>query len=168
MIYAEIKDSNVTNIFYIEDISILSLFDETLIYDDVTNIRPSPGIGWSYISAGVYTSPIILASVAIQKNISQFQTALQAFISAHYTTDTRLNFIGLYENAILNGLIARQAYIAQIFVWQNSIIAYAATYIAAIKAMTDSSLIASTVWDFTALAASDPLLSPMAAIQINS
>lgn len=168
MIYAEVKDNKVTNIFYIEDISVLNSFDNSFIYDDVTSVTPSPGIGWGYVSTSVYTAPVVLAATAIQKNISQFQTSLQNFISSHYTTDTRLNFIGIYENAILNGLISRQAYIAQLFVWQNAVIAYAASYIGAIKAMTDANLIASTVWDFTALAASDPMLSPMAAILINS
>lgn len=168
MIYAQIKENTIINTFYITDISNLSLFDQSFLYDEITNLSPMPAINWVYISPGIYIAPVILASVAIQKNLSQFQTALQTFISSHYSTDVRINFIGLYENAILNGLTDRKAYVAQLFIWQNLIIAYAATYIAAIKAMTDSSIIAATTWDFSSLAAADPILSPMTAILINS
>ena len=168
MIYAQIKENIVTNILYVTDSSVLNSFDSDFSYDDITNVSPVPGVGWTYVSSGVYTAPTISVSVAIQKNLSQFQLALQAFISSRYVTDVRLNFIGMYENAILNNLTNRQAYIAQLFVWQNLIIEYAATYIATVKAMTDSNAILATTWDFSSLAAADPLLSPMAAIQINN
>jgi hypothetical protein len=114
------------------------------------------------------TPPLPTLPVAIAENIAAFQTSLQAFVDSSYGVDTRMNFIGLYINAQINGLTNRMAYIAPLLAWQNAVIEYAATYVATVSAMTSVSTVMATAPDFSSLQASNPNLTPIAAIQITS
>lgn len=145
------------------------VFDPAFLWDDISGVVPKPQIDWTYVLPGIYTAPaapVVSIPDAIQINLAKFQLAMQEFIESRYSTIVRMNFIGIYLNAVINNLSNRQAYIGPLFVWQNSIIEYASTYMATVRALTDSATIASTVWDFSALASSDPGLSPLTAIQI--
>lgn len=107
-------------------------------------------------------------SMAIQQNLAQFQIEMATFVTSRYSLDTRFNFIALYTNAQANALTNRLAYISQIFTWSNSIITYASTYVASVKALTNPATVATTKWDFSAFIASDPLINPLSAIQISN
>lgn len=111
-------------------------------------------------------NPILTA--AITQNINNFQTALNTFVTSRYTSDQRMNFIGIYINAQQNNLSNRMTYVGQLFPWQNSIITYSASYIAGIQAMTNPSQVAQSTWNFASLASSDPCITPIAALQIGN
>lgn len=113
------------------------------------------------------TVPPVLA-VAIAQNISNFENQMQIFLDSRYSTDTRMNFIGIYINAQINGLTNRQAYVAQLLTWQNAIIVAAATYVDMVSAMTNVATVQATTFNFSALTAEDPCLTPIAALQISN
>lgn len=107
-------------------------------------------------------------SMAKQTQISRAQAALQIFILDRYPLETRWSFLALLNDAIANSLINRQAYVQQIFTWTRTVITYAATFMGTINAQTDPVTIAALRWDFTALAAADPAITPIAAVQIGN
>lgn len=108
-------------------------------------------------------------SMAKQTQIARAQLALQAFILDRYPLETRWSLLALLNDAnsaanIL--LVNRRAYIQQIFTWTKTVISYAATFMATVNAQTDPAAIAALKWDFTALAAADPAITPIAAVAI--
>lgn len=108
-------------------------------------------------------------SMAKQTQLSRFQAAMQAFVLDRYPLETRWGFIALLNDANQNILlINRRAYIQQIFTWTKAIITYSATYAASINAMSDPATIAGTSWDLSTLAASDPMITLIAAVQIGN
>lgn len=110
-------------------------------------------------------------SMAKQTQIARAQLALQTFILDRYPLETRWSLLALLNDAnsaanIL--LVNRRAYIQQIFTWTRTVITYAAAYMASINAMSDPATIRDTRWDFSALAASDPAITPLAAVAIGN
>jgi hypothetical protein len=108
-----------------------------------------------------------LLALSIQENIAQAQVAVQAFIDSRYSIDTRWNLNALYILAQQNNLTNRAAYITQLFTWAQSVVTAAAVYIATVEAMTNAATVAETTPNFAPLIASDPLITPIAAIAIN-
>lgn len=123
-----------------------------------------------YASLNSLAPPVNQQSLVVATGtaIAAFTNALNQFIAIHYTTDTRLNLLGIYNNAVVNSLTNRQAYIGQLLTWQNSVLAFAATYIATVQAQTTPSAVAALTWNFSTLASTDPLVTAVAALQINS
>lgn len=119
------------------------------------------------VAAGSLDASVLLAS-AIQCNLARFSDALNEFIKATYPTDMRLNLIGLFLNAQLNSLTNRQNYIKQIITWQNSVISYAASYIASVQVMVDPDVVFASDWNFATLVASDPKINVFAAVAISN
>lgn len=165
--YAMIKDGTVVNV-------VLANVDDPLDPDytwvDITSMTPQPSINYTY-DGTTFTPPApVLPSlpVAIATNIANFQDSMNVFIESSYSTNTRMNFIGMYINAQANNLTNRMAYIAQLFPWQNAVILYAANYVATVSAMTDAATVIAHTWNFTALTASNPKLTPIAALQIGN
>ena len=107
-------------------------------------------------------------SQTIACNVAAFQIALSEFVNSQYTSMDRLNLIGIYINAVTNNLTNRQAYLAPLLVWQNSVILYASSYITSVEAMTDPNMVLTTVWSFDSLAASNPNLKSAIALQISN
>jgi hypothetical protein len=166
--FAIVNSGTVTNLILATGTFIET---QTNMFDyAVAGFSGTVSIGYTYNSTtNTFSLPIPTIpslSIAIASNIASFQTALQSFLDSSYSVDTRMNFIGMYINAQLTGLTGRQAYIAQLFPWQNSVIAYAASYIAAVEALTDVSTVLAYTWDFSSLQTSNPNLTTIAAIQI--
>lgn len=136
---------------------------------DVTNLCCSDGTG---IEPGCiyngtnFSQPLVSLTEAIENNIAQFQIAAQQFVDSHYSLEDRFNFMALYTIAIQQGLTNRAAYITQLFIWAESIISYSTQYCAMIQAATSVAQINATYWDFTQII--DPLITPLAAIQISN
>ena len=117
------------------------------------------------VPTGTSSAPAYL-SLAIQANISKFTDLLNTFIDQHYDQRTIQRLQGVSWNAQRKNLTNRLAYLSPLFDWQDSVIAYAGTYIAGVKALTDPSVVATTTPDFSSLAASDPLISGVTALGI--
>ena len=111
---------------------------------------------------------IAYLKIAILENLSMFQSAIKEFTISHYDFETRFQFFSIYNNAKINNLTNRAAYIEQIFTWTNSCIGYAANYVATVKALTNPATVASKTWDFSSLASSDPLINLLVAIGITN
>ena len=107
-------------------------------------------------------------AISIAMNISNFETALNNFINSRYSMNIRLNLMGIFINAQINSLTNRQNYIAQLFPWQNSVIQYSSQYISSVSAATNITELSTINWDFTSLITSDPLITPIAALQISN
>lgn len=136
--------------------------------DGVTDTYRVAGLVFSY-AHGTNVNVVYLA-IAIANNVAIFQQAVSDFVASRYSLETRLNFMAMYFNAqpAIANLPTRAAYLAPLITWQNTVIQYVAAYVTAVRALTDSAVVASTKWDFTALIAADPLVTPMGAIAINS
>lgn len=137
----------------------------TMTSDGVTDLYMVGGALEFGFPAGTGQAAVYL-SIAKQTNLAKFSAALNDFASLHYTIDVRQNLIGLYINAQQTSKSNRQAYISQIFTWQNSVIGYAATYVATINSLSDPAVVATTTWNFLANVSADPMISPIAAVQI--
>jgi hypothetical protein len=162
--YAQISNSIVINIVIADD---SDYFNSAYMWINLAGLNPMPLIGWTYsgsFSPPVPTLPTL--AVAIATNIAGFQSSINEFVNQCYSIETRLNFMGLYINAQINGLTNRMAYIAPLLAWQNSVIQYAAGYVASISAETDVPTVLATVPNFSALTLSNPNLSPIAALRI--
>ena len=112
---------------------------------------------------------VVYLSIAQQFNLAQAQAAVQAFVNSRYSLETRFNLMAIWN--LCNGnilLLNRTAYVKQIFTWAQAVVTYAATYMATINAMTDPAVVAATTPNFSTLISSDPLVNPVAAIQINN
>lgn len=134
---------------------------------DLTINGGNPLIGYTYDpNTDTFSAPVPSLAVAKINKIAAFQTAMQTFVNSRYSSDVRMNFIGIYINAQRNLLLNRQAYVAQLFPWQNSVITFAATTIAAINALSTPQDVIAYTWDLSSLISSDPYLSPIAALQI--
>ncbi len=167
MIYAKI-DSGI-----VVDVQLLEAEDDkdpAFVWEDLTDIKPQPSVGWSFDGTNYAPPPIAVPvlSVAKAQNISSFRDAMQAFVDSRYPLDIRFNFIAIYINAQQNGLTNRMAYVSRIFPWMNATIAYAAQYVGSVQAGNDPATVVAKTWDFSTLIDSDPLITPIAAIQINS
>lgn len=127
---------------------------------------------YSLSSGNTYSFPhgtpqnSVYLAMAIKENISKSQYAIQAFVVSRYSLETRFSFNALYNISLAAGLTNRTAYIMRLFTWASTIIAYAATYVASVQAMTDIPTIVATTPDLGSFVSSDPLLTPVAAIQI--
>jgi hypothetical protein len=116
------------------------------------------------VSTGT-SQAVVYLSIAKALKLSDFQSAVQSFISSHYDDPTRLTFLALERNAQNLGLTNRLTYLAQIDTWAAAIIAYAATYAASVSAMSSAATVAASTWSFSGLIA-DPAITPMGAISI--
>lgn len=136
-------------------------FDTDGVYDYYT---PN---GYAAVRVPAGTSQAV-AYVGIAKsvNLAKFQEAIAAFVESRYSTFVRLNLIGIYNNAVARLLLNRKAYVGQLLTWQDDVISYASTYSTSIQALTNQNTIAATTWNFSTLQSGDPLISPLAAIQI--
>lgn len=132
--------------------------------DGVTDTYFVGGSSTYAFSAGTSQQYVYLY-IAIQWNLALSQSALQAYIEQRYSLPIRFNLMAIYTSAVTSGLTARAAYVSQLFTWATSITSYSSQYIASIKAMTDPSVVAATNPDFSS-AMADPLVSPIAAVQI--
>lgn len=119
-----------------------------------------------YIFATGTSQATAYLSMAKQFKLSVFQDAVKAFVTDHYALDTRFNFMALYLTAGLK--LNRQAYVAQLLTWATSVVGYAATFVATVNAMSDPAVVAAAQWNFAALDSSDPKVTPIAAVAINT
>lgn len=119
------------------------------------------------VAHGAPLSAVYL-QLAKQENMQMARVALQAFVDSRYSLDTRFNFMALYTLANLSGLSARATYVAQLFTWAQACVYSAVAYSATVSACTTPAQVVALAPSFTALVASDPLVNPMTAIQINS
>jgi hypothetical protein len=167
--YAKIQTGNdlVLNIVVA---SSTDYFDPEFTWDDVTSVVPQPSAGWTYTSPGVYTSPVSAPTLAqaIAANLASATATIEAFVEGRYSLGTQNAFRNIYALATNAGLTNRAAYCLQLMTWGQSVVDYAATYMAAVTAMTSVAIVQATIPDFTALIAADPLVTPVAAIQISN
>lgn len=134
---------------------------------DLTGRDPQPRLKWSYdVKSDTFSPPPVNLAVVQAQNIATAQTLIQQFVVARYSLETRFSFNALYNLALDAGLTNRLAYIKRLFTWAQAVIAYAATYAASVMAQTDPAVVQAMSPDFTALAAADPYVTPVAAIQI--
>jgi hypothetical protein len=105
-------------------------------------------------------------SLAIQGNIALLAEAGETFAESRYDDSTRMNLLGLAFNAYVLGLTNRLNYLMPLLTWQNSIIAYIGTYCVNVKAQTSATAVAALTPNFTQFISTDPLLTPIAAMQI--
>jgi hypothetical protein len=139
----------------------------TLSTDGVTDTYTVNKINVYTFPAGTSLSVVYL-TLAIKANILTSQAAVQSFVTSRYTLDTRFNLNALYILATQSGLTNRATYITQLFTWAQAVVAYAATYMNSVSAMTNVTTIVNTQPNFTTLTAADPCVTPVAAIQINN
>lgn len=138
----------------------------TMTTDGVTDTYHVDGVNYPF-SHGTLQAVAYLA-ITISVNLHRFQAALQSFVSARYSTDIRLNMHAIHTLAVNNSLTNRAAYIEQLFTWAQSIVTYATTYMGTVNALTNPTTVASTTWDFSSLASSDPLVTPQGALAISN
>ena len=122
---------------------------------------------WAAKLAVYAVAPPTLAEEKAIK-ISKAQEAIRAFVNESYSLEQRFNFNAMYLVAVQNGLTNRAAYIFQLFNWANSVVQYAAQFAAAVNALTTVEEVQSHYWDFSALALSDPKISPVVAVSITN
>lgn len=117
------------------------------------------------------SSPTYLVNLAqaIQLRLLAFQADTQTYAQSHYTTQTQVQFLDIYTAAMVAGnLPDRAAYCTQAFTWANSLFSYSATVVAAIQALTSISDALNYSWDFGANVSTDPMITVVAAILINT
>jgi hypothetical protein len=145
-----------------------NILDQSFGWCDITNYNPQPQIGWTTSDNinFVNPAPAITLPQAIQRNLQEFQAAVEDFVDNSYSLEIRFNFMALYVLATQAGLTNRAAYISQLFTWAQAVVSYSASYAGAINAMTDIAQVTTTKWDFTKISIPNPHVSPMVAIQI--
>lgn len=95
-------------------------------------------------------------------------TEILAFVNSRYDLEKRVNFLGIYNNAINKGLTNRAAYFQPLLDWQNSVYLYSAYVQQTIMSLTTIEDVNNFTWDFTALLNSDPLISYGGAFSISN
>jgi hypothetical protein len=117
--------------------------------------------------AGTPTDAAYLG-IAIGKNIEIFQAAVSDYALNAYSYADRFTLLALYHTAQAAGLTNRQAYIFQVMLWAEAVTAYALSYISAVKALTDPTIVVATAPDFSTITPQDPLITPLAAMAIST
>lgn len=116
-------------------------------------------------SNSAFSSPETLAAAKAAR-LLDLKTSVQSWIDGRYDMPTRMNFLVIYTLAKDDLLVNRAAYIKPLLTWANSIISFSGTHAAAISALESVAAVKAYQWDFSALEASDPKLTLLAAIQI--
>lgn len=119
---------------------------------------------YSTIEANAPMVPDIIN--AKSDKIVEFQIAVREYTSLYYDTQTRVSFLALFAMAKEQGLVNRAAYIAQLFTWMNSIIAYSIQFGSAVNALGDAQAVVDKQWDFSGITI--PTITLAAAIQIGN
>lgn len=142
-----------------------------------TVIMTTDGVNDTYEVGGAiqYSFPTgtseaaVYLSIAKQFNIAKATTTFQDFGLSRYSLITRFSLMAVYQLALLNILLVnRRAYLLQLFTWAQSLVTYSVTYMAAVNALSDPAAVAAMVPDFGPYIVSDPLVTPIAAVQINN
>lgn len=111
--------------------------------------------------------PPTLAQVKADK-LDRSITEILAFVNSRYDLEKRVNFLGIYNNAINKGLTNRAAYFQALLDWQNSVYLYSAYVQYTISSMTTVEDVNNFTWDFTTLLNTDPLISYGGAFSITN
>lgn len=106
---------------------------------------------------------------AIAENLMAFEAAIEAYTRAAFSTDTRISLMGLYLMATSQAtpMPDLAAYIAPLFPWIQSVLRYANTYAAAIRALTDIPTIYSTGWNIAGNTTAIPVITLAEAASIS-
>lgn len=142
-------------------------YSVTFSTDKITDIyKNALGIVVS-VPSGTSQKAVYL-SLAIQDNIYLLTPQAESFVQSRYSDSVRLNLIGLFLNAQLNNFTNRIAYLSPLLIWQNSIIAYIGQYCSNVKKQTTPEAVLTFIPNFNQFIITDPLLTPIVAIQIQN
>jgi hypothetical protein len=112
-------------------------------------------------------TPLTLQQVKTKK-LEQSVTEILAFVNSRYDLEKRVNYLGIYNNAINKGLTNRAAYFQPLLDWQNSVYMYSAYVQYTINNLTTIEDVNNFTWDFTTLLNTDPLITYGGAFSINN
>lgn len=169
MKYAQIKSNCVVNLVEILEGDNTDPFVNG--YDSIQNIAgvvPEPEIGWSYVD-GVFAAPVkVPPTLASAKKLKllEGQNVLNTYFNALYPLEERINLMGLYANAYIDGRVNRLAYTQQLVNYRNTILAAFAAQAVIVQGLATVSEVTEVLWDFSAFTASNPLITTLAAILI--
>lgn len=141
----------------------------TMTTDGVHDTYHVDGSETYVFAAGTAQADAYLA-IAKKENLGYATQSINDFVEGRYSLHTRFSFMAIYTLATTADvpLVNRAAYIKQLFTWAQSVVSYAAAYIATVNALTDAATVASTAPDFSSLVSSDPLVTPVGALAISS
>jgi hypothetical protein len=126
-----------------------------------------PGYPTLKVATGTAQATALLA-LAKSENLTNSTGAIEAWTESQFSLGTQNAFRNLYTLAVLNGRTNRAAYCLQLMTWGQAVIAYAATYIAAVQALTSAATVATTVPDFTQVSVPVPAITPVGAMAITT
>jgi len=133
------------------------------------------GVTDTYLVGGAFdfalpagtNSAVAYLAFAKQGKLLQFKSAITEFGQNHYDATTQQQLVILYLAAKASEKVDREAYLAQLFAFVNSVTAYSVAFSAAVNACSDPSTIAAMQWDLSQIA-SDPGVTLAGAIAIST
>jgi hypothetical protein len=120
----------------------------------------------TYDGTNFISNIIIDINTLKSEKINKFIVEILAFVSSRYDLEKRVNFLGIYNNALNKGLVNRATYFQKLLDWQNEVYTYSAQIQYAIFMLSTINEINLFGWDFTHLIESDPLVSYNGAFSI--
>lgn len=168
MRFALVKDGLVSNLILAEQ----DFIDE---HPEIADIAVAieddsdTSIGDTYLGDGSFEPPKVTIEAAITQKLLDFQDAVRIFVNESYSIETRFNLNAMYNAGVASGLFpTRVAYILQLYLWTNSVVAYSAAFCLSVKAMVNVKTIQAAQWDFAKIQLPDPKVTPLAAIAIGN
>lgn len=121
----------------------------------------------TYVVGGAYTytfpagtsDAAVSLYIAQQQNLIRFNLALTTMVNSHYDSETRLRWVQNWIESTVNLWTQRLAYVNTLVAWGTSVTLYTGSYISTMMALTDPTVVAATVWSFSALEAADPKIN---------
>lgn len=110
--------------------------------------------------------PLSLLQVKMEK-LERSVTEILGFVNSRYDLEKRVNYLGIYNNAINKGLTNRAAYFQPLLDWQNSVYLYSAYVQQTIMSLTTIEDVNNFTWDFTTLLNTDPMITYAGAFSIS-
>lgn len=170
--YIQILDNFVINIVNINPST--SYMDPQYVWVPLGSKKCTDG---SNIQIGISTyngtdfisniTPLTLAQVKANK-LENSVSEILSFVNSRYDLEKRVNFLGIYNNAVNKGLTNRAAYFQALLDWQNSVYLYSAYVQYTITTLTTIEDVNNFTWDFTTLLNTDPLITYGGAFSITN
>lgn len=133
---------------------------------DSTNIQ----IGVTTYNGTEFISNIIpLTLQQVKENkLERSISEILAFVNSRYDLEKRVNFLGIYNNAVNKGLTNRALYFQRLLDWQNSVYLYSAYVQYTIANLTTIEDVNNFTWNFTNLSNINPFITYAGAFSITN
>jgi hypothetical protein len=121
----------------------------------------------AYASINTTNVPTVAQALATQESL--FGEAVASYRGTYFSQDQITQFLAIWIDAlIVSSLPNRAAYIQPLVNWMKAVIAYSASYVGTISAMSDPATILNTEWNFASVSVAPPSITLAGALAINS